>query len=228
MFCCQDGCHYALTCFHVGLLNDEENCAQMVEGHDLLEIHKSNNVCTEYSRGQTYYYTERGDNNADKYTHLGNFHNGSLDSNSDIMSIKVPDDVKIDCHLTELDSPNWDEIWQELYRRTIVQQEQVQVEMYGYSSNELHGHIVSPCYSYKCGGEFLFHSAIIIKGKPQSMVGIAYSGALMCFYDEKKRRQPFAYVVGVVDRICLTKVATMKIPTKVVYRAVKIPVKTTP
>ena len=210
MFCCQDQRHYALTCFHLGCMTLQE-FQEGINFDQMFEIRKRMNHFTRHVKRQQYHYTEREvdnpegneiNHNLDNHSRLGNVHNTSIDSESDIISIEVPNDVEIHCEVAETEPPNWQEIWRELHRRVTGDPEhQVQVEKDGNSTDTTHGHIVVCNYNHKHDGELLFRNAIVVKNDADTFMAPGDSGALIWFHDEEEKKQAFAYGVATVDEL---------------------------
>ena len=206
MFCYQDKRHYALTCFHLGCLTHPPFQAG-ISWPQWLQIRDEQDYFKQHVKGQQYYYNEReignlgGINNRENCPLLGSVHNTSIDGESDIMSIEVPNDVKIHCELAEIERPNWLKIWRELPNRvTADPKHQVQVEKDGYASRRTHGHI-HPYGLFNQGP--LENAVVIVKNDANDppFLEPGDSGALVWFHDENGRKQAFAYGIGKADEI---------------------------
>ena len=200
MFCCKDGHHYALTCYHVARLNDAARFEGVFKVPILRDI-PSNETNTEPAEHNEYYYNER--DNPEHHIHLGSFHKRSFDSDTDIMSIQIPDDVEVDCNVAEVDSPNWTVLRRKLLERVTPDLNNlVQVAKVGHSTNRMPGYIVKCSHTYKCpDGHLLYKDAIVIKDNETPFLQPGDSGALLWFYDEENRKQPLGYCVGEVDEL---------------------------
>jgi hypothetical protein len=214
MFCCKNDKHYALTCFHVGVITDKQRFDRAFNQQDVLDIRKSRSIewHKEYAKKTlTYCYREKEIGNTDENENavnsanrsdLGTFSKGSFDEVSDIMSIEVDKDIQVDCTVAEIDSPVWARIWQELNKRVnrkrgIVP---VRVQKLGYSSNLTDGYIDNINFSYNHEGELLFRDAIAVKSDSRKFLHAGDSGALICYLDSKNKKQAFAYGVCEIDK----------------------------
>ena len=232
MFCAHDEQHYALTCFHVGCATDENCLnATLNEKENIQEIRNSLPIYEEHAKEQQYYFAERvvvendneeqqyyyaervadNENNnqpitfgddGSNYTHLGDFHNYQFDSKCDILSLKVSKDTKIDCKILDTISPNWTNIWDEMYERVFsIDRNPVEVEKIGFSSAKTSGHIVSCDFSGFQEDKFLFQDAIVVKGCSGPFLEGGDSGSLVFFHDKNNQKQVFAYGVCELDEL---------------------------
>ena len=210
MFCSQNSDHYALTCFHVACATDEKCFQQMFNQQELLDIQERREHYEEHAKEREYYYkrnevdsTDENDNPIN-YIPLGKFSKCSLHSESDIMSIKVREDVEIECTTPEIDHPDWVRIEKDLFDRILSgsSEDRISVEKFGYPlSSENSGCIRKLYYSYRCEEGLLFKNAIVVKGNSQTFLEDGDSGALISFVDKDKNKQAFAYGVCEVDDI---------------------------
>ena len=177
MFYFDDGKHYALTCYHVGIQTDEQQFDHAFNQENLLALRKSVKWSKEFA--PKYSYRENQVDNTDENTNivghinLGRFCHGFFDSDSDIMSIEVDEDVGVDCKLAETDAPNWKELHKRLKRR----RSDVKVNKLGYSSAVTDGYIHDINYTYKYKDELLFKNAVAVKSESnQSFLNSGDSG----------------------------------------------------
>ncbi len=191
MFCCKDGQHYALTCFHVG-------CGTALnEDHNIREISQRFPRYRDHAERQSYYF-----NNIDRP--LGDFDDGHFDREWDILCVRIPDDVEIDCRIADVPNPNWDRVWVELYERVVERRDQVQVEKICLSSPFVRGQIVETEFSYReRNGRILFNDTTVVKGDSGSFLEDGDSGSLVYFLDEEERKKAFAYGVMEADELTL-------------------------
>ncbi|CAB4043183.1 Hypothetical predicted protein [Paramuricea clavata] len=216
MFCAHDEQHYALTCFHVGCATDE-NClnAALNKKDNIQEIRNSLPIYEEHAKEQQYYFAEKvvvennNENNDEpitfgddgsNYTHLGDFHKFQFDSKCDILSLKVSKDTEIDCKILGVTSPNWTNIWDEIYERVFsIGCNPVIVAKRGFSSAETYGHIVSCDFSSSDEDEF--QDAIIVEGYSGPFLKGGDSGSLVFFHDKNDQKQVLAYGVCELDEL---------------------------
>ena len=202
MFCCQDKQHYALTCFHVGRVNDGDRLALQNENvQDNSDQHSA--------RTKTYWFAENTmENNNDaisfcdgrtNYVSLGDFHNHCIDVDCDILALKIPDKTAVHCEITNVTSPDWKSIWRELVQNT-QSKKPSKVEKFGFTSAWTYGHIVSCHASYKG----LFKNAIAVKASDDgAFLEEGDSGALVFYHDKNNMKHAFAYGVVEVDGLNL-------------------------
>ena len=211
MFCFQNQNHYALTCFHVSFPTEEQQFYEAFNQQTLLNFRRLKSIewYKEYAKKELKYcYPEKEIDDADNnenIARLGNFSEGSYDSDSDIMSIEVFGDVQIECEVAEIDSPAWDRIWQELHRRVVRKRGKVavMVNKVGYSSSVTHGYIDKINYCLKYQEELLFKNAIVIRSDSGTFLRPGDSGALVFYVDSENKQQAFAYgVCEVIEDDC--------------------------
>ena len=203
MFYFQENSHYALTCFHVACQTDEQRFNQAFNAKDLSVIRESHSVKWYNERAKTcrFYYRPRENasenENVPSANKIGRFCKGFFDPVSDIMSLKVFENVGVDCQLEEIEFPSWERIWQELHRRVVRRRGTfpVRVKKIGYSSNETYGYIEEINYTWKYGDEILLRSAIAVRSDDGPFMKPGDSGSLVCFFDEENRQQAFGYGV---------------------------------
>ena len=211
LFCFSKGHHYALTCFHVGCANDEmryNTTFNKVE--NIQKIRSSLSTYVPEARRKRYLFTGdqvKNNNEPISYGHdesdivpLGNFYNCHFDSECDILSVKIPNDAKIDCKMEDVSSQDWESIWDELIENFAKSTDPVEVGKLQLSPFSSNGHIVSCCVSY--GKEnVLFKNAIAVKGCTGPFLENGDSGSLVFFHANSKK--PFAYGVCEVDELHL-------------------------
>ena len=204
MFYFDDGKHYALTCYHVGIQTEEQQFDHVFNRDNLLALRKSVQWAKEFAPQYSYRKSESQVDNTDENINivgpinLGRFCDGFFDSDSDIMSIEVDEDVGVDCKLAKIDAPNWSAIWKELHERLKRRRRRgdVKVSKLGYSSAVTDGYIDDINYTYKYKDELLFKNAVAVKSDSnQSFLKPGDSGALVHFMDSKNKPQAFAYGV---------------------------------
>ena len=152
MFCCQDEQHYALTCFHVGRVNDGDSL--------LVQNENVQNNSNQYSAKIKKYWFAKNkmDNNnndaisycddSTNYVSLGDYHNSCIEVDCDILALKIPDETEVHCKIANVTSPDWKSIWRELVQNARSKKPS-KVEKFGFTSAWTHGHIVSCHASYK-------------------------------------------------------------------------------
>ena len=210
MFCFHNNKHYALTCFHVGCKTDEQRYDEVFSPEKLRGIRESHDIDWHKQLAKNnyeYLYSPSenpGENGNEKAAEivenipLGMFSEGSFDTKSDILSIEVSGDVEIDCRMTQVDSPSWLNIWQELHDRVYIPGEEVSaiIKKVGYPSNVAYGYIEDINFSYKTEeGQTCYKSAISIRSNSGLLLRPGDSGALVCFVDRNNKEQACGYVV---------------------------------
>ncbi len=217
MFCYKNSNHYALTCFHVACITDEQ-CSNQAFNHPsekFLTIRNSIEGHESFAKERLqFFYRPQVNENIDEnqnhgnpshYVRLGEVSMCCFDSKSDFMSIRVPEEIEITCELEEINSPDWQGIWKELHDRNIQRAgsaNAVKVEKHGFPPNPKHsGHIVESNYSYASERKLLFQDAIVIKGNSDTFLKEGDSGTLIYFLDENNEKQAFAYGVFEVDQL---------------------------
>ncbi len=206
MFCCKNRQHYALTCFHVGCktaLKEDDNIREI---RDRLPRYR------DYAQQQRYYFNEEDNNN---YKPLGDFDDGHFDYEWDILCVRIPDGVEIDCRIADVPNPNWDQLWVELYERVVEKKNPglVKVEKICLSPPFVRGQIVETEFSYKeKDGRLLFNDTTIVKGDSGSFLEGGHSGSLVCFLDEEEQKKTFAYGVMEADELDLADGSSIKGP----------------
>ena len=123
-----------------------------------------------------------------------------FDNECDILSLKVLDGVKIDCKIADATSPDWDSIWDELYKSD---SNPVEVEKIGFSSALTRGYIVPCDFIYSQEQEPLFQDAFAVKGCSGPFLEGGDSGSLVFFHVKNNQKQVFAYGVCEVDELFL-------------------------
>ena len=215
MFCAHNNEHYALTCFHVGCATDQTKLnATLNIREDIEAIRSLPLTYEEHAREQQYYFAGKvAENNNDfisfgddgpKYTPLGYFDKYHFDTMCDIMSLKVARDTKIKCEMTGVASPNWDNIWKELYK-SVYHHDTVNVEKTGFSTDVSYGRIIPCDFSYKPETELLFQDAFAVKGYNGPFLKGGDSGAPVFFQDKNDEKQIFAYGVCEMDELPIIK-----------------------
>ena len=199
MFCFMDGQHYALTSHSVG-------CGDRYNLQTTTSLNDSFSPLSYMTR--TYFFKQNNCNvenedislgyNAECWVPLGKCHKYYSDNECKILLLKIFDQTNVNCAVLGLESPNWDNIWNELYMNMYASSP-VRVEKVGFGSGLTHGYIVSLNASY----ENLFHNAIVVKGCGGPFLQEGDSGALVYFFDKTGRKQVFAYAVGEVDERCI-------------------------
>ena len=207
MFCCRNGIHYALTCFHFIWDQDFEeelrkhHPEEFIKIRDNIEFYK---IRTE-QEVEFFYSNGEGENATDPRGNdvfLGTFSGGHVYSKCDILSVKVSDDVAVDCQVQGIDAPDWNFIWSELQDRKVFNDDDVEVQKHGFPDQNQHkGHIHKIAHTYPCAGKLLFQDAIVIKGESGSFLKKGDSGVLVLFLDKEGRKQAFAYGVAEVDEL---------------------------
>ena len=207
MFCCKDQQHYALTCFHVGCktaLNEDDN---------IREIRERFPRYRDYAQQQRYYFYEEDNNN---YRQLGDFDDGHFGYEWDILCVKIPDGVEIDCRIADVPNPNWDQLWLELYESVVEKENQglaQKVEKICLSSPFVRGQVVKIGFAYmEEDGNLLFADTTVVKGDSGSFMEDGDSGSLICFLDEEEQKKTFAYGVMEVDKLTLPDGSSIKGP----------------
>ncbi len=199
MFCCKDRQHYALTCFHVG-------CGTALnEDHNIREISQRFPRYRDHAERQSYCF-----NNIDRP--LGDFDDGHFDREWDILCVRIPDDVEIDCTIADVPNPNWDQLWVQLYESVVEKKNQVKVEKICLSSPFVRGKIVETAFSYKENERVLFNDTTVVKGDSGSFLKDGDSGSLVYFLDEEDRKMAFAYGVMEADKLDLADGTSIKGP----------------
>ena len=205
MFCFQNENHYALTCFHIcippHLLPNWDEELSLQEFLNLRNRQTFESLREHARDTHKYCYRESENDDADDNENiagLGNFSEGSYNSDSDIMSIEVSGDVQIECEVAEIGSPAWVGIWRELHERVVNKRGKspVMVKKVGYSSNVTHGYIDKINWSVKYQDELLYKNAIVIRSDSGTFLRPGDSGSLVYFVDAENKQQPFAYGVG--------------------------------
>ena len=202
MFSVKDGQHYALTCLHVGSANDEDNLPSPLKE----SVQKSSSQLSAMIKTYLFAENKEENNNAAisfgdderNYVPLGDFHKCHSDSECDILSLKIPEDTKLDCKVVDVASPNWTSTWDELLECESLPTQPLNVEKTGFASALTFGHIVSCHASYKD----LFKNAVAVKGCGGPFLENGDSGALVLFHG-KNEKHVFAYGVCEVDELCL-------------------------
>ena len=229
MFCCLNGIHYALTCFHFCWNQAFEEALKRDQLEEILQIRNSIEFYKERTKQQVQFFYQIENKNAvnsPDYVHLGTFSDCHFDEKCDIISVKVSENVAIDCQIQRIDTPDWNIIWPELKDR-IFKNDVVEVQKHGFQEQEQEqkqekeqkqeqeqeqqqekgqdsaheGKIIKINHTHVCQGEWLFQNAIVIKGKSGSFLKDGDSGSLVSFVDKKKRRQAFAYGIAEVDKL---------------------------
>ncbi|XP_028418722.1 uncharacterized protein LOC114544235 [Dendronephthya gigantea] len=218
MFCCKNGQHYALTCFHVACASDEARLNAAINKAEGIQQMRSKLA---YLQAQAvkkeYFFTEsKGETNNEaisfgddgsNYLRLGDFENAHFNTECDILSLKIPNDVQLFCTISGVTSPDWDTIDDELYERVIEKKTSpVHVEKNGFSSALTKGYIVPYDFSYSIGQEPLFEDGFVVEGYGGApFLKNGDSGSLVFFRDEKNAKQVFAYGVCEVSADLLPK-----------------------
>lgn len=200
MFCVQENIHYALTCYHVGVALDREKYHKAFHLEDLLDLYKqrSSKWSKEQAKATTKYsYSGRDSENETTSSNLGTFSDASFDNVSDIMSIEVNKDVKVECKVANMDVPDWTAIWD--YLQEHVYDGGMEARVHGYSSNTITGNIDDINYCVPYQGKMLIKSAVSLKSHSREFLVPGDSGALVDFVDEESRRHAFAYCVCEVE-----------------------------
>ena len=220
MFCSPDGQHYALTCFHVGCACDENRLnAAFNRVEDIQEIRNSLKKYVNYAKKQQYYFTN-GDGGSEQngynesnnnesitfgydgspYVCLGDFADCHFDTECNILSLKVSDDIEFNCKLPDVIYPNTKKMWTALNK---VLKSQTQVEKIGFSSALTQGRIVISNFNYMHEDNLLFQDAIVVEGCSGSFLQGGDSGCLVYIRDENNQKIAFAYGVCEVDALHL-------------------------
>lgn len=226
MFCSPGGQHYALTCFHVGCANDQNRLnAAIHKVEDIQQIRNSLKSYADYAKRQQYYFIKgRGDsgsenNSRHEYNNnesisfgddgcnhicLGDFKDYHFDCECDILSLKIPNNIKIDCKLADVIYLNGKEMWTQL-NNVLKSRTPVQVEKIGYFTALTCGHIATSNFTYSLDNYLLFQDAIVVEGNGDSASFLegGDSGSLVFIRDEKNRKMAFAYGVCKVDALFL-------------------------
>ena len=202
IFSFKDGQHYALTCLHVGSSNDEDS----LPGPLKKTVQKRSSQLSAMIKTYLFAENKEENNNAAisfgdderNYVPLGDFHKCHSDSECDILSLKIPEDTKLNCKVVDVASPNWTSTWDELleYAESLPTQP-LNVEKTGFASALTRGRIVSCHASYKD----LFKNAVAVKGHGGPFLENGDSGALVFFHDKNNKKQVFAYGVCEVDEL---------------------------
>ena len=216
IFCYKNGKHYALTCFHVGCANDENRLNASINKKDnILKISHSVTDYATYAEKQNYCFQESPveDNNesisygddGSKYKCLGDFDNYHFDDQCDIMSLKISDDIEINCKVADVTPPDWDEIWNELYERVTENpgQNPVEVKKVGFKSGLTQGHVFKTDFAYE--GDVSFYDATVVKDLEHSgpFLEGGDSGSVVFFHDRDNQKKVFAYGVFEMDELHL-------------------------
>ena len=219
MFCSPDGQHYALTCFHVGCANDESGFnAAFNKVEDIIKMRSSLVFYANHAREHQYYFTkgdddvnsdqngyyERNNNepisfggNGRKYVRLGDFADYHFDTQCDILSLKIYDDIEINCRLEDVIYPNREEMWTKL-NRILKSQTPVMVEKIGFSSAVTYGRIATSNFTYIHEKDVLFENAIVVEGCSVPFLQGGDSGCPV-FLPYKNNQIAFAYGVCEMD-----------------------------
>ena len=200
MFCFKDEQHYALTCFHLGSVNDEDNLSTPKESDKKHSSRLSALV-------KSYWFAENNmENNneaipdtfnKENSVPLGDFHMHHLDKQCDILSLKIPSDRRVDCKMPDVTCPDWNSFWEELLEDTASNRKKT-VEKDGFKSGETYGHITLFSASYKDK----FKNAIAVEGcNKHPFLENGDSGALVYIRDRSNIKTVFAYGVCEVDEL---------------------------
>ena len=200
MFCIQQNIHYALTCYHVGVALDRERYYKAFNQEDLRALYKQRS--SKWSKEQaeattTYLYSGNDCEDENTSSDLGTFSDASFDNVSDIMSIKVNKDVKVECKIPNMDVPDWTAIWE--YLQEHVYDGDMEARVHGYLSNTKTGTIDDINYCVPYQGKLLIKSAVSLKGHSREFLRPGDSGAMVDFVDKESRRHAFAYCVCEVE-----------------------------
>ena len=206
MFCFKGEHHYALTCCHVGSINDGDSLLDPKQ-----RFQRDNN---EYSaKIKTYRFKEKEENNNEAMScdesdddrtnsvSLGDFHMCRWDSECDILSLKIPEQTEVNCEIADVTPPDWNSLWDEILENTeSISAKPLNVEKIGFKSALTHGHIAVYNASYKG----LFKNAIAVKAcDDRPFLEGGDSGALVFFRDRNGMKKAFAYGVYEVDKLNL-------------------------
>ncbi|XP_028398971.1 protein mono-ADP-ribosyltransferase PARP14-like [Dendronephthya gigantea] len=218
MFCCKNGQHYALTCFHVACASDEarlnaainkrENIQQMRdEFADLQTRAREKEYLFKENRRVTNNEAISFGDDESNHLQLGEFENAHFNTKCDILSLKIPKDVQLSCKISGVTSPDWNKINGELNKRVIENNTSpVHVEKNGFSSGLTKGYIVPCDFSYSEGPKLLFKDAFVVEGYGGTpFLEDGDSGSLVFFRDEKNVKQAFSYGVCEVSDDLLPK-----------------------
>ena len=146
MFCCRNGQHYTLTCFHVACASDENRLnAVTYKAQDIQKMCLSLSNLQAQAREKEYYFRESKGDNKDEAISYGDDGSNYL---SDILSLKIPNDVKLVCRIEGVTSSHWERIHDQLSERVFFQNSLVNVEKNGFSSALTKGYIVPNTLSY--------------------------------------------------------------------------------
>ena len=221
MFCSPGGQHYALTCFHVGCACDENRLsAAFNRVEDIQNIRNCLKKYVNYAQKQQYYFTnrysgseqngnERNNNESITFGYdecprvcLGDFADYHFDTECDILSLKVSNDIKFNCKLPDVIYPNMTKMWTEL-NKVLKSQTQVVVEKFGFSSALTYGRIVISNFNYMHEHNLLFQDAIVVEGFSVPFLKGGDSGCLVYIRDVNDQKIAFAYGVCEVDALHL-------------------------
>ena len=226
MFCSPGRQHCALTCFHVGCANDQNRLnAAFHKVEDIRQIRNSLKSYADYAKRQQYYFIKgRSDdslenNSRHEYNNdesisfgddgcnhicLGDFKDYRFDSECDILSLKIPNNIEIHCKQADVIYLNGEEMWTQL-NNVLKSPTPVKVEKIGFSTALTCGHIATSNFTYCLKSYPLFEDAIVVKGNggSASFLEGGDSGSLVFIRDENNRKMAFAYGVCKVDALFL-------------------------
>ena len=227
MFFSPDGQHYALTCFHVGCANDESGFnAAFNKVEDIIRMRSSLVLYANHAKEHQYYFTKRdGDGSSEQngpyernnnepisfggkgreYVRLGDFAGYHFDKECDILSLKIYDDIKINCRLEDVIYPNTEEMWTKL-NNILKSQTPVMVEKIGFSSDVTYGRIAISNFTYfhkKDVKDVLFENAIVVEGCSVPFLQDGDSGCPVFLPCKNNQIIAFAYGVCEVDALRL-------------------------
>ena len=191
LFCFSNEQHFALTSYHITLGIEE----------DFVNIHNVLPDREHLARGQQYYFTEGNTSNNNEHglaTHrsrLGEFHDYRFNSECDILSVKVPDDIEINCELMASISAGIDS----------NENDSMKVHKIGFSSSLTSGSVVCSSFNYAPEQELLIQDAFVVQGCSGPFLEGGDSGALVYFLDKHDQKRVFAYGVCEVDDLLLPK-----------------------
>lgn len=202
MFCFKDEQHYALTCFHVGEVNDGESLSMPKESDKknsgqfsaVIKTYRfAENKMENNNEAMPFRFNRRNS------VPLGDFHMRRSDKRCDILSLKISDETDVNCELANVTSPDWNSLWDEMLEDTASNSsEGLKVEKIGFKSGLTYGHIAVYNASYQ--GEF--KNAIAVKGcDNRPFLEDGDSGALVFFRDGSNMKTVFAYGVCEVDEL---------------------------
>lgn len=156
MFCFKDEQHYALTCFHVGEVNDGESLSMPKESDKknsgqfsaVIKTYRfAENKMENNNEAMPFRFNRRNS------VPLGDFHMRRSDKRCDILSLKISDETDVNCELANVTSPDWNSLWDEMLEDTASNNsEGLKVEKIGFKSGLTYGHIAVYNASYQ--GEF--------------------------------------------------------------------------